>query len=261
MAYEKELEVAKNIAKQAGVIMLQYFDGDQEVETKSDNSPVTIADKKINTLVISELKKHFDDLVIGEEESTGEYGMGRRWFCDPIDGTIAFVSGVPTAMFSLALIEDGRPVLGVAYDPFLDRLYEAVKGGGGHCNGKQIHVSTETIDGSVIAISAGTTKTRYPHIEYLLDRKRKLRPLANGAVFKSCLVARGKISAYIEPGVNGHDTAAIDLIVTESGGIVTGLNGKILDYSKPFKGVAVSNGIIHNDLIESLVEEAEAMAK
>lgn len=254
MKYEKELTIAKNIAQNAGVIMWKYFDGDQQVETKIDNSPVTIADKEINSMVINELRKYFEDIIIGEEESTGDYGSGRRWFCDPLDGTKAFVFGVPTAMFSLALVENGRPVMGVAYDPFLDRLYEAVKGEGSYCNGKKIHVSDKNIELATVAISGGIVKLRYPHIERLLDRKIKLMSL-NGAVYKSCLVARGKIEGYLEPGVSGHDMAAVDLIIEEAGGIVTGLDGRILDYRNIFKGAVISNGVIHNELVMSLVDE------
>lgn len=250
--------ITKDIARQAGAIILEYFDGDQQVESKSDKTPVTIADKKINSLVISELKKYFDDTIIGEEESTGEYGMGRRWFCDPIDGTKAFIFGVPTAMFSLALVEDGRPVLGVAYDPFLDRMYEAVKGSGSYCNGKQIYVSEDNIEHATVAISSGVKKLRYPHIDRLLDKQITLMPLTNGSVFKACLVARGKITGYIEPNANAHDVAATELIVEEGGGRVTGLDGKILDYSRPFLGVVISNGIVHKELVASVFEEALA---
>lgn len=240
--------------------MLEYFDGDQQVEIKTDNTPVTIADKKINSLVIEELKKHFDDVIIGEEESIGEYGSGRRWFCDPIDGTKAFIFGVPTAMFSLALVEDGRPVLGVCYDPFLDRLYTAVKGGGSYCNDKQLHVSNKNIEHATVAISARITKKRYQHIEFLLDKKIPLMALG-GAVYKSCLVARGRIEGYLEVGISAHDIAAMELIIEEAGGLVTGLAGEILDYRKPFKGAAISNGVIHYELVASLVEEVAQLAK
>jgi fructose-1,6-bisphosphatase/inositol monophosphatase family enzyme len=90
--YSTELAVAKSIARQAGALMLRYFDGDdKQTERKRDNSPVTIADKEINRLVIDELQKHFSDGIIGEEESTAEYGTGRRWICDPIDGTKGYV--------------------------------------------------------------------------------------------------------------------------------------------------------------------------
>ncbi len=106
--YTQELDVAKKISKQSGTIMLEYFDGDQQRKMKQDGSPVTVADTAINAMVIAELSKAFPgDIVIGEEESTGGYGLGRRWFCDPIDGTKAFTWGVPTAMFSLGLVVDG----------------------------------------------------------------------------------------------------------------------------------------------------------
>lgn len=251
--YQKELDVAKGIAKKAGKIMLQYFDGDQQIETKADNSPVTIADKQINRLVIDELSKNFDDVVIGEEESTGDYGMGRRWLCDPIDGTNSFVWGVPTAMFSLALVVDGKPVLGVAYDPFLDRLYEAVHGHGAYCNGIQLHVSQKELAGEYLAATGSVKQIleRPSHILKLIEHKVLLAAF-NGAVYKSCLVARGKFVGYIEGQVNAHDMAAVHVIVEESGGKITDCDGKELDYSKPFKGAVVSNTIVHAKLVECL---------
>src|ERR1700733_14684688 len=103
--FKKELEVATAIAKEAGVIMLKYFEDDQQVELKKDKTHVTIAENLINSLAIERLSKAFpDDGIIGEEESTSDYGMGRKWFCDPIDGTAAYVRSTPTAMFSLALV-------------------------------------------------------------------------------------------------------------------------------------------------------------
>ena len=102
--YEQELHTAQRIAREAGDIMRRYFDGDQQRQTKADGTPVTIADTTINSLVIQRLHETFpDDGVIGEEESTAGYGLGRKWLCDPVDGTKAFTWGVPTAMFSLEI--------------------------------------------------------------------------------------------------------------------------------------------------------------
>lgn len=248
--YEKELLVAKTIAKQAGLIMRKYFNGDQQVEHKEDGSPVTIADKQINRLAIEELKKHFDDGVIGEEEVTAEYGMGRRWFCDPIDGTKAFVWGLPTAMFSLGLVIDGTPVLGVAYDPFLDMLYEAVSGGGSYCNGEHLRVSSKELAGGYVAVTSSIEKLiKQPeHAERLIKAGARLVTFS-GAVYKSCLVARGRLVGYIEGGVNAHDMAAVQVIVEEAGGKVTGFDGVKLNYAKPFKAAIVSNGIGHEQLV------------
>lgn len=248
--YEKELLVAKAIAKQAGIVMRKYFDGDQQMERKEDGSPVTIADKEINRFVIEELAKHFDDGVIGEEESTAEYGMGRRWFCDPIDGTKAFVWGTPTAMFSLGLVVDGTPVLGVTYDPFLDMLYEATAGEGSYCNGERLHVSKKELAGEYIAVSSSIEKilASPEHVKRLLDYGVLLATFS-GAVYKSCLVARGRFVGYMESGVGTHDMAAVQVIIEEAGGRVTGFDGKKLDYTKPFKSAVVSNGIVHQRLV------------
>ena len=76
-----------------------------------------------------------------------------------------------------------------------------------------------------------------------------------GAVYKACLVACGKIEGYIEVGANAHDVAAIDLILVEAGGLVTGLDGKMLDYQKPFKGAVISNKVVHQELVDSLIDE------
>lgn len=251
--YEKELKVAKEIAKKAGEIMFKYFDGDQKVERKVDNSMVTIADKEINHFVIEELNKNFDDLIIGEEESTGDYGMGRRWFCDPIDGTKAFVWGTPTAMFSLGLVIDGVPVLGVTYDPFLDRLYEGVKGQGSFCNGVPLKVSTQGLRGGIVAITCTVKKIIKDQsiFKYLIDQGVELA-VFSGAVSKSALLARGKFVGYVAENVNAHDMAASHVIIEEAGGKITNYNGEKLDYSKPFLGIIVSNTLIHDELMKSV---------
>lgn len=252
--YEAELRVAKEIAKEAGKIMLQYFDGDQQIEIKEDNSPVTIADKLINSLVIERLSVAFPkDGVIGEEESNTEYGAGRKWFCDPIDGTKAFVWGTPTAMFSLGLIIDGVPVLGIAYDPFLDRIYEAVKNQGSFCNGAPLKVSKKEIKGGIVAVSS-TIGVITKKLNFYNDLSKKGAKLAtfSGAVYKACLVAKGKFVGFHGDGTNAHDIAAIHVIVEEAGGKVTDEKGEELDYTKPFKGAVVSNGVVHDEIIESL---------
>ncbi|HEX5455934.1 MAG TPA: inositol monophosphatase, partial [Candidatus Saccharimonadales bacterium] len=214
---------------------------------------VTIADKKINSLVIKELSKHFDDGIVGEEESTDSYGMGRRWICDPIDGTKAFVIGAPTAMFSLGLAVDGIPVLGMAYDPFLDRMYWAVKDRGSYCNGRRLNVSDKNLPGGYIMMHSDPTKIVKDTelINNLVKAGANLDALY-GAVYKSCLVAQGRVSGYIEKEVNPHDIAATHIIVEEAGGKVTGYDGKKLDYSKPFRGAILSNGLVHEALVKAV---------
>lgn len=235
--------------------MRRYFDGDQERVTKEDGSPLTIADTMINRMVIEQLEAALpDDGVIGEEESTTEYGMGRKWFCDPIDGTKAFTWGAPTAMFSLALVVDGQPVMGVCYEPMLDKLYWAVVGGGAYCNDQPIRVNDETLETGIL----GTISSQYrlrraaPYIDALLDKNVNMAAFS-GAVAKCVRVAEGRFVGYIEELVNGHEVAASQVIVTEAGGRITGMEGNDLDYSRPFKGAIVSNGIVHDELARIVI--------
>jgi fructose-1,6-bisphosphatase/inositol monophosphatase family enzyme len=256
MDYHKELQVAKDIALKAGRIMLEYFDGEQGLEHKEEitgATEVTIADKKINSLVIKELSKHFSDGVIGEEESTDSYGMGRRWICDPIDGTKAFVIGVPTAMFSLGLAVDGKAILGVAYDPFQNKLFWGVKGQGSFCNGVKLRVSNEDVKGSYIEISSNAGKfIKRPQLfQNLIDAGGKL-DMVYGAVYKCCLVAQGKVSGYLEAEVNPHDIAAVHVIVEEAGGKVTRYDGSKVEYLKPFRGAIISNGTSHDKILDCI---------
>ena len=248
--YSKELAVAKKIAAKSGKIMLKYFDNDQAVEVKGDKSLVTIADKLINTMVIKELRKVFPkDIVIGEEESTGEYGMGRRWICDPIDGTAGYVWGTPTAMFSIALVVDGVPVVGVLYDPFLKLLYTGVKGGKSFCNKKVLKVSNKQMNKGIFGLTGSVKHLDERKYWSALKTSGARFAAFSGAVYKYALIARGRLVGYIEAGLNPHDVAASHVILENAGGKVTDLYGKPLDYTKPFKGAIASNGVVHDTLV------------
>lgn len=248
---QAELDVATSIAREAGEIMRRYFDAGQERVIKNDGTPLTIADTAINRLVIERLGTHFpDDIVIGEEESTGEYGMGRRWLCDPIDGTKAFTWGVPTAMFSLALVIDGKPMLGVAYEPMLDKLYTAIDGQDALCNGNTLQVNHDSFESGIFATLSNQERIRRgaSYLDELIDRKVDMAAFS-GAVAKSVRVAEGRFIGYVEEMVNPYDMAAVEVIVRQAGGMITDMNGKSLDYVNGFRGAVVSNGNIHDELI------------
>lgn len=250
--YEAELELATDLAYKAGDIMLQYFTTDQQQQTKGDGTPVTIADITINRLIINEIIKHFpNDGVIGEEESTADYGMGRRWICDPVDGTAAFTYSVPTAMFSLAFVVDGVPMVGVTYEPTTKRLFHAVRGQGSYCNDTKLAVSNATMEMADIGLAPEFVSEKYinePFMRRLLAYGRTLA-IFPGAVCRSSLVATGRIAGFPHPAVKPYDIAAAHLIIEEAGGKVTDIHGQPLDYSKSFRGAVLSNGVIHDDLL------------
>ena len=246
---QEQLEFAVGVAKDAGKTILEYFDGEQEVEFKHDNSPVTIADKQINEFVIQQIaNKYPNHGVLGEEASTDRVDQEYVWFCDPIDGTKAFTWGLPTAVFSLALITKGRPALGVVYDPFLDYTYTAVDGQGSFRNDERLAVSDLDLESGIFG---GTGEHRKLSSEFFKELGERGVHLAffSGYVYKCCLVARGRITGVVEAAVGPHDIAAAELIVSEAGGRVTSMTGEELDYSKPFKGAIVSNGVVHDELV------------
>lgn len=248
---------AEALAHRAGEIMRAYFDSstaDKRVEKKSDRTPVTIADKKINDLLIERVAADFPEHgVLGEEASAHE-NRKKLWVCDPIDGTAGFILGIPTAMFSLAFVVDGEPLAAVMYEPLLDKMFTAVKGKGARLNGNSLHVSDgDLLRDARLGVSSSTLKhpTGRAFFEALLSVGVK-PVIVPGEVFRGGLTAAGKIDGHIFPGRSAHDVAAEKLIVEEAGGKVTDLFGHEQRYDGKIQGAIVSNGLIHQALVDQL---------
>ena len=142
---EEYLEFAKQIAMKAGQIMLKYFKDDNGANYKFDQTIVTKADIEINHYLIQQVKETYPTHTVdGEEE---QFGKSKYvWVCDPVDGTAMYARHIPVAVFSLALVIDGVPNVGVVYDPFTDNLYTAIKGKGALKNGMKIQVNDIALD-------------------------------------------------------------------------------------------------------------------
>lgn len=247
------LNFATELARDAGTIMRGYF-LHSEKEWKADDTPVTQADKEINSLVIQRIESSYPDHSIhGEEESRlKEHQM--MWVCDPIDGTLPFSHGLPLATFSLALVDDGEPVVGVVYDPFLNRMYTAVKGFGATCNDQPIHVSDSSLDKAVVDLEAFASKeavlpTKYDVRKDFADLGTKNTQLW-ATVLPSVLVAQGIYAAAVLNFSSIHDGAAIKIIVEEAGGKVTDIYGNDQRYDEPSRGFIASNGKVHQEIVD-----------
>lgn len=255
---QEYLAFAKTIAEKAGEIMNSYYRADQSVEIKSDATPVTVADKAINDLLIEEVKKQYPyHGVLGEEASWNET-RSELWVCDPIDGTVSFIMHVPLAMFSLAFVEDGVPKVAVAYSPWTQAMYWAVLGGGSHRNGEPIAVSGRDWGQRTMLLGSSHGGSREP-VDHPKIWKELYQAGVNvtklpGTVFKGCLVAEGSADGRIFVHNGAHDIAAIKLIIEEAGGKVTDLTGSEQPYSQAINGAVMSNGLIHAKLL-GLVEQ------
>ena len=247
--------VAVSLAKRAGKIMRKNFTSGMKKEWKDERSPVTETDLVVNDMVLKDIKKHFSDhSILAEEGDDFSEDSQYVWICDPVDGTHNFSHGIPTATFALALCKDGDPILGVIYDPFLERLFTAEKGKGAFLNGKPIKVNKNAVMKSTVMGMGKMKKVKnfFPAME---------EGYGHGVSFitglsihyMSALVAAGEFSASFFGGTSPHDMAAAAVIVTEAGGTVTDLNGKVpARYDRDVEGQLCSNGILHDELLDLL---------
>jgi myo-inositol-1(or 4)-monophosphatase len=202
--YQKELDIAKKLADEAGKIMLKYFrSATSGAKTKSDKTIVTKADTEINDLVIEFLNEETPSYSVwGEEKSSIINGSSYTWVCDPVDGTMPFSKGIPISTFSLALVNDsGQSVVGVIYDPFQDRLFSAVKGYGAYLNDEKINVSrVESLDGAYIDEELWINheeEVTFNNPKDLLNKSGAKTTTQCSAVIMGCFVAMGEYDAMI----------------------------------------------------------------
>ena len=250
---EKYLEFAKDIARAAGEITRKYFYGENGAGYKYDQTIVTKADTEINSYLIERVRETFPDHAVdGEEEQFGKSEY--VWVCDPVDGTAMYARHIPVSVFSLALVKDGRPIVGVIYDSFTDNMYWATLGGGAYRNGEKINVSPLPFsDMRTIANIDSWPAAEYNLWEVYRELGKKTYLVGLGSIIRaaSC-VACGDFVAAIFPGTKHKncDIAAAKVIVEEAGGKVTDLLGREQRYDRDIEGALISNGIVHKETLE-----------
>ena len=252
---EEYLEFAKQIAIQAGKIMLKYFKEDNGANYKFDQTIATKADTEINHYLVQQVKEKYPThSVDGEEEQFGKSNY--VWVCDPVDGTAMYARHIPVAVFSLALVIDGVPNVGVVYDPFTDSLYTAIKGGGAFINGKKMQVNDIASDDMKSVSNFDIwPEAEYNIIEPIKELGKKTYFVGIGSVIRACMcVANGDFNVAIFPGTKHKncDIAAAKVIVEEAGGKVTDLFGNEQRYDEDINGAVISNKKVHDEVINAL---------
>ena len=214
------LEFAVEIARGAGEITLRYFRKQPETSRKSDGSFVTIADREAESYLRRRIAERFpDDGILGEEE--GEIGgrSGRRWILDPIDGTFAFVHGVPLYGVLIAVELEGEMSVGVVNIPALGEIVSAAKGLGCFLNGEPARVSATAELKDALLLSTSFSRAT----ELLQARAGVSRTW--GDCYGYVLVATGRADVMLDPVMNLWDCAPLLPIVEEAGGTFTDWRG------------------------------------
>lgn len=253
---EEYLEFTKKLAKEAEEIALKYFSFETENTWKSDNTPLTQADTEINDLVIKRVNEAYPEHSIhGEEKSDKKADSKYIWVCDPIDGTMPFSNGLPIFTFSIALVDqtDGQPILGVVNDPVMKNMYWAYKGSGAYRNGKKIFVPKNTSLNNTYLGTDGSGRelgfSNLPLLKILSEKKCKVMKLLS-FIYGGIQVANGKFVGAVFYNKYAHDVAALKIITEEAGGKVTDLNGEERRYDEDGTGCVISNGFLHNEILE-----------
>jgi histidinol-phosphatase len=231
--FEKEVKAGRAIAQQAGQIAMRYFRSGVTVETKSDESPVTAADRACEQFIAGELERLFaDDGLLGEEGAQKNSRSGRLWIIDPIDGTRDFVRGSTSWAVLLGLEVDGEVVAGFACLPALGDLYSASRGGGAFLNGDRIQVSTiSSVSNAVLCLNGFNDVLRYPFAPRLLEWMEPFWAVRSlGGCIDAMMVARGHADLWIEIGGKPWDFAPLKIIAEEAGGRFFDFAGKSTIY-------------------------------
>lgn len=249
-------QVAKSLAKDAGTIIKDNLQLGIKRTWKSDDTPVTQVDKAINAMVISRLNKEFPEhSILAEEGSDLSRSKEYLWVCDPIDGTFPFMHGIPVSTFTLALVSDGNPILGLIYDPYTDRLFFASTDKPTTLNDQLVYPSQITTlkDATIGVVFWQDNMSIFtPLLSKLVAHGAKIINLCSVAYMDS-LVSCGELASVIFPGTSAHDSASAKIIIEQAGGVFGSLTGELDRYNAPVHGHIASCNIQVDQQIRELL--------
>ncbi len=233
--YGAELAFALEVATRAGELQMDRYERVERIDYKSARDVVTEVDHLSEALILDAIRAaHPGDALLGEE--TGEHdgvahgqtatsGLGRVWVVDPLDGTINYANGIPFFCVSIALVEAGRPVVGVVHDPTRRESFAATADGPATLAGHGIHASHKPMLSDFVismALSGRAVATRARAVRKAIRVPRSM----GSAAIALAYVANGRFDAFVQQGgLSTWDIAAAGLIAERAGATVTDLSG------------------------------------
>ena len=251
--HKADLELITRAVKQAGQIALDGFHAAKsDVWDKEQNHPVTQTDIDVNDFLnefLCEARPDYGWLSEETKDDQSRHECARTFVIDPIDGTRAFIDRTPNFVISVAVIEDGMPIVAAIYNPLKEELYTAHVGNGAFLNGTAISTSTCSQIESCNMIG-------YPRKFRRLGWPEMNVSIANSMAYRMCLVASGVADAAVTfTPKSDWDLAAAILIISEAGGITTTLNGAPIRFDKKKttnRGVICAGPALHPLLFKQI---------
>lgn len=208
------------------------------VKSDDNNQVLTEADVEIGKMIVSEIRNHFPEHnIIDEEAGVIDSKSDYTWVVDPVDGTSNFAAGLPTYCVAIGLIHQSTPVVGGIVLPFFEELYLAEKGKGAYCNRQKLSVDKKSIlSNSLIAYGIDghrenprLTKDECMVMANIILNCRNIR--SSNSNYDSMLVAKGRYGAWLNRTSKIWDDVPPQVIIEEAGGVCTDYFGDPLDYS------------------------------
>lgn len=246
--------IACEIAKEASAIPLSYFRKALDITSKTDDSPVTIADQKTEQFIRDALSKQFPEHgIFGEEFGiTGDLDEN-MWIIDPIDGTRSFITGNPLFGMLIGHLVQGAPKIGLIRMPALDETYLGVIGVGASCNGNAISCrKTETLSKAFVYINeAEKINAADPLLFQRLCSVGHTRRMGYDC-YPYGLVASGQIDAVVDRGLEPYDYLPLVALINAAGGIITDWDGQKLTLNSDGRVVCAATPELHKELLSLL---------
>ena len=250
------LEVCEHAARAGGHVLYSMI-GNVEVREKGKADLVTEADLQAQSIIQEAIAKEFPDHgFIGEETGLpkpGDRPTGLFWAVDPLDGTTNFVHHVPHFATSVALVENGEPVVAAVFNPMTEECYTAEVGKGAYLNGIPILCSGETDPSQALAVVGfpPVVDEETPDLKLFMaaiDKYQAIRRTGSAAL-NTCYLAAGRFDAMWNFGVKIWDIAAGVLMIREAGGVVSNWDGGPIDLFSP-RLIASATPELHEHLLE-----------
>jgi myo-inositol-1(or 4)-monophosphatase len=252
------LEVAERLAREAGRIQREHYEGEFEIYTKSAVIDlVTDVDRACERLIVEAIQtERPGDAILAEEGGgTDDPDAEWRWVIDPLDGTTNYAHGYPRFCVSIGIEHRGIATVGVVYDPLLDELFSAVRGRGATLNGRPLQVSSETrLNRAMLATGFAydvhrSADDNLNHFAAFAKTAQAIRRDGSAAL-NLCYIAAGRFDGFWELKLHPWDVAAGILIVEEAGGRTSDFSGHQSCASG--RETVASNTHLHEAMLEIL---------
>ena len=249
MNNQELLDNAIDFAKLGGQHTLKYFRKNVQVLSKTDDSPVTIADREAEQIIRNEILRRFPDHgIIGEEFGVTNPDANIKWILDPIDGTVSFIHGIPLYTTLIGVLVDGQPMAGVIYAPAMDELCEGSAECGTRLNGETVKVrQCASLSEATLITTDRKNIRKYGFetpINELMTRVKVDRTW--GDAYGHMMVATGRADIMFDPILNIWDAAALLPVVQGAGGKFIDVHGKPDIHTG--NGISIVDGLVDDVL-------------